>query len=80
MARLISQREARRLRKEVVELRERERVRLAVWSSDYPGGVHIDTVRINSTEVAIAETAAKLGFVIVAKPANNTLRLYAVKP
>jgi hypothetical protein len=77
----ISQREARRLKKRVRELEDQQARRARQWSSEYPGGVHIDTIRITNAEACIIETAQKLGNAIVVKSAgNDQIYVYGVRP
>lgn len=75
----ISQREARMLRRRVAELVKAREAQLSRWTKDYPGGVHIDSININTTEQAIVDTADKLGFALVAKARNGHIDLFAVK-
>lgn len=77
--RRISQREATRLRRRVAELETLEKQRNARWSKTYPGGAHIGTVRLTCEQVAIAATADKLGFLLIAKRDDFDLLLYGVK-
>lgn len=63
----ISQREARRLRRRVQELEERERKRRRVWGQEYFGGVQI-TSAVWSTDMTVPvaiRTARKLGHAVV---------------
>ena len=77
----ISQREARRLRKQVAAMEQRERTRIAQWNCDYPGGNNIMTVDMaDNVGHAILSTAMSLGFTIVVKLDGSTVRYYAVKP
>lgn len=68
---IISQREARRMRKELTEIYNRDRRRALAWSSDYPGGVNIDSIAVNDNEWHIVSTAQKLGHTCVVKAAQN---------
>lgn len=77
----ISQREARRLRRRVQELEDHQNARLRRWSSVYPGGVHINTIKMSNVEACIVATAVKLGHTIIVKEgSNDELYIYAVKP
>jgi hypothetical protein len=77
----ISQREARRLKKRVEELENRAYRNNRHWSSEYPGGVHIDTIRVTNAEACIIETAIKLGHAVIVKSAgNDQIHVYGVKP
>lgn len=64
---MISQREARRNRKELERLREQIRLQRSAWSQDYTGGVEIGRGEW-STEHALPvsiRTARKLGHAVV---------------
>lgn len=79
---VISQREARRLRKRVERL-ERERAsERAVWGRDYPGGWHIGNVALTqeSRFYGKLEAAQILGRVLVAKATGGTLEIHAAAP
>lgn len=76
----ITQREARKLRKELAALKEADSVRRAQWHHDYPGGVFIQNFLVGDVEAGKIGTAAKLNHVLVAKIDNKTLNIYAVKP
>ena len=79
---LISQREAHRLRKRVAELEARNTHNLNRWALDWCGGIHIDRIVVSNTEVNIARTARALSFAIVVIPsmAEDRFDLYAVQP
>jgi hypothetical protein len=79
MANHISQREARRLRQELNDLKRANEARFASWSRAYPGGTHIDTIILNDVEAAIVKTATALGHVIIAKGDGKSLNLFAVR-
>jgi hypothetical protein len=76
----ISQREARRMRKELKALHERDAARERSWSSDYPGGIHIATSSPNADVVAIIKTARKLGHAVVAMADDLGKILYYAAP
>lgn len=78
-AKKISQREARRLRKRVAELEERDRKRLGQWGSDHTPGA-IDTVTFPLTDWVKGRLwmAKQLGCVFVGKYAGDELKVYAV--
>ena len=76
---IISQREARRLRKRVEELEQRDRARRKRWSSDYPGGVNFCTLTLAPESAARVQTAQVLDHAIVAKIDGTSLRLYALR-
>lgn len=76
---IISQREARRLRKRVEELEHRERARRHRWSSDYPGGTNFCTVTLCDTAAAMVQTAQLLDHAIVARISGDQLYLYALQ-
>lgn len=79
----ISQREARRLRKRVDELEERETKRFATWAtSGYPGGTHLGgyTLSCDGWFYGALKTARRLGCALVATIDDaGELRIYAVK-
>jgi hypothetical protein len=74
----ISQREARKLKKRVEELEQRERARIRRWSGDYPGGVHVQTLNLNELPAARLQTAALLEHALVARVNGTELYIYAV--
>jgi hypothetical protein len=77
---VISQREARRLKRRVEQLEERERSRMRNWSSEYPGGTHIDTLTIAGVEYVAIKTAWMLGHPVIVKPSRtNEVMVYAVR-
>lgn len=78
----ISQREARRLRKRVQELEDRERQRLSAWGGGYPGGVHLASRQIETGEwfFGALKTARRLGCALVATISDSgQINYYAVK-
>lgn len=80
MSAKISQREARKMRKQIAEMGERDRRRLAIWSSDYPGGTHMQSLTLQEGPAATLNATQRLGFVMVAKIVGSALYVYAVKP
>lgn len=71
MKQKISQREAREMRRELDHLKARL----------VHGGVRIDTINVNNTELCINATADNLGHIVVARQGQgNQLIMYAVKP
>ena len=76
----ISQREARRMQRELRQRDQNESQRRARWITSYPGGTHIDAIVLSDVERAIVDTAMKLNHAIVAKLDGGVLNLYAVKP
>lgn len=78
----ISQREAHRLRKLVIELERNNRERINRWSNEWPGGgVNIDRIALTSEQYARINVAMKLDHCIVGKlDTNGNLLIYAVKP
>jgi hypothetical protein len=76
----ISQREAQRLRKRVMQLESADRARRACYGKDYaPGWVNIATVALGAIPQEALRTARLLGCPIVAVPADSTTYFYAVK-
>lgn len=76
----ISQREARRLKKQVEALTVRDETRCSRYGSDYPGGVNIDTIGLDTASTAALTTAQRLGFALVGRMRGSELLVYAVKP
>lgn len=75
----ISQRQARRLRKQVEQLTAILRGQRNLWARDYPSGTQIDTVTVRSEEWHIVMTARTLGHACVVVPGDDsTLRVYAL--
>lgn len=75
----ISQREARALKRRVLQLEQIEERRRAVWSREYPGGTHIAS-EPNSNHYARAAiaTARKLGHAVVAIERDTEIAFYAL--
>lgn len=81
MRRKISQRQARRTAKLLDSLQTRHNAMVSRWATEWPGGVHIDTISVNNAEACIVETATKCGHVgIVKRGEGDKLNVYAVKP
>jgi hypothetical protein len=81
MATVISQREARRLRKRVAELEQRENRRRSRCPVDYPGGLSIATQGdVSHWTLAALRTATTLGHYViaVARPQDRDVVFYAV--
>jgi len=66
----ISQREARILKRRVIELERQLDNQRSRWSKDWPGGVNIDTVEVNMSEWYIVKTARLLGHAVVIVPGD----------
>jgi hypothetical protein len=79
---VISQREARRLKKRVVELEEQKRHLYRNWGSEYPDGQILDTIEVSEVEWFICRTATKLGHPLVVRPdsSERKLLIYGMKP
>ena len=78
----ISQREARRLKKQVEELLRDERSRLGKWAMDWPGGVNVASTQWGPNDVVpvAIRTARLLGHAVVAMADSNGLvRFMALK-
>ena len=76
----ISQREAHRLRKRLVEYEQREQSQLSRWSSEYPG-VHLCTISVALSDWQIVRTARALGHAAVLTiDKEGYLRIYGSKP
>lgn len=77
---MISQREARRLKKRVAELEAQENTRRSSWAREYPGGVCIDTITATTETWHIVNTARKLGHAVVVVPIPDfKLHVYGLK-
>jgi hypothetical protein len=65
---VISQREARRLRRLVAELEQQEHERLQSWATRWPGGVNIVSSKwaANDAVPMAIRTARKLGHAVIA--------------
>lgn len=78
----ISQREARRLRKELQQFRDDRRTSLNRWSVDYPGGIHLGDVHTGTTSriyVGI-DFAQRFECVVVCKvDSDGHIHFYAIK-
>lgn len=78
----ISQREARRLKKQVAELMGRMDAQRRTWGRDYPG-VHILTMQktetIDGTDIATLRTARTLGHTLVVTMEGDAIYFYGVK-
>lgn len=79
MRKKISQREARRNRKELAMMRASEETRLSRWGSEYPGGVNILTLNLSNESAAVVKTAQLLQHPLVARIDGFTLYLYAMR-
>lgn len=78
-AKRISQREARRLRKELSRLREAVDRQLSAWTSEYPGGVCLGTH--DQAQIADWVRVAQLcGRAVVVRQEKTTLRFMACMP
>jgi len=80
MRKMISQREAHRLRKRVQQLEEAENVRRRVWASEYPGGTHIVTwtLQANDPQAVAIRTARTLRHAVVVLENDGILRFMAL--
>lgn len=75
----ISQREARRMRKQLAVLEEMEGERRRRWASDYPGGTHIRTMAAHPEDFVAVTTARKLGHACIVMPGEtNMLKVVAL--
>lgn len=76
----ISQREARRLRKQLRELEQRDNRRSNAWAQDYPGGTVIATISLAALpkENSAISTARKLKHAVVAISDGDLVRFYAL--
>jgi hypothetical protein len=79
MTKKISQREARRLRRELKELREKHRQITDRFASNFPGTFFWRLPVEQRTKEQFI-TVARLGFGIAARLESDDLHFYAVKP
>ncbi len=83
MRRQISQREALRLRRRVADFEELQRKQSAAWVREWPGGVVLEELggkgyMITDVDLAIVETARKLGHAVVVTISSGSLYLSAL--
>lgn len=77
----ISQREARRLKKENELLREELRNQRHVWSSEFPGGVHVGIINNPADLIRVAVlTSRKLGHAVIATVNSEQNLLFHALP
>lgn len=77
----ISQTEARRLKRRVLELERMESSRRAIYGAGYPGGVNIANHAFASDRdylPAVVGTSRRLGHAVVVVDDGSTLRFYAI--
>lgn len=82
MKKVISQREARRLRKRVEQLERERRDERTAWGRAFPGGWHVGSLALvrESRFYGKLEAAQMFGRVLVAKIGDSVLEIYAVSP
>lgn len=78
MRRRISQREARRLQKEVIRLNEENEERFSRYRMGYPGGRHILSIALSDESKGRLYGAALVGAVFVAKADGAQVHIYAI--
>jgi hypothetical protein len=79
--RKISQREAHATLKRLKALEQREAERAARYTTDWPGGTHVDDIDASTdSSLDTLKLARKLGFYVVAVPDNTKIKFFAVKP
>lgn len=75
----ISQREARRLRKEVMRLNAVLSKQQNDWSEDWPGGTHICTIfQLPELVMASIRTARRLNHAVVVVDVRDEVNVYAL--
>ena len=80
MRKQISQREARRLRKRVVELEQQASARLYRWAQEWPGGVAIGSEILDPKTHTAIVTVRTLRHAVVALPGvNNSVTFMALE-
>lgn len=67
----ISQREARRMQRELARIENRVERMYNCFSSEWPGGVHVATLNMPDITAAKLRTARRLGFAVVLTIAEN---------
>lgn len=77
---MISQREARRLKKEVARLRQAFEAQRRVWGQEYLGGVEIARVTTNVEVATAIRTARKLSHAVVVIGEDGDLLRYMALP
>lgn len=77
---MISQREARRLKKRVAELEGVEESRMRRWATDWPGGTEIARLDCQPISLSAIRTARKLrhAVVVVSDEESATVRFMAL--
>jgi hypothetical protein len=76
----ISQNEARRLRKRVVELESILEAQRSRWSSEWPGSVVLHRMDPGIETKAIVRTARALSHAVVVSIKDDQLTFWGVKP
>lgn len=75
----ISQREARRLKKRVLELESREESRRSRWAASYPGGTNFHQFKVDKESAAAIRVASVLQHAVVARiDGSDNLLFYAL--
>lgn len=75
----ISQREAHATEKLLRALQEAEQLRRRKYASEYPGGVHLATIRLDAGDTrGRIEGAQMLGCALVAKLSDGDMRIFAL--
>lgn len=77
MAKPISQREARALRKRIRILEDQIEMQRNVWTREWPGGVHLASITHRETAIQL-QVARKLKHAVVATICGDDIRFYAL--
>lgn len=76
----ISQAEAHKLASRVAELEELNKARFERWNSEFPGGIHIESLEASPEEAIVLKTVKRLEHIMVAKFDGTNLLVYAINP
>ena len=79
MSRIISQREARRLRKRNKELEDRFAAQNRRWCSEFPGATVLHRIEPSDVTKAIVETSSALQHAVVVTIQSGRLTFWGVK-
>lgn len=77
---LITQREAKRLKKRVAQLERAEKDRRSAYVSEWPGGVNIASVAVGDAPAMAIRTARRLAHAVVCTVRENGEVLFYALP
>ncbi|QEE24549.1 hypothetical protein CS053_08565 [Rhodanobacter glycinis] len=75
---LISQREARELKRRVADLERQEDLRRNCYAQSYPGGMHIGALSVAIDDYVRVSVARRLKHAVVCTTENGVIQLYAL--